>query len=113
MGDCRLGSMNDIRSDGEIVVQELRRPPVIGGNAANLSRGHKNGLRPCLFHPRLNCRLAREVELRARDGENGTIDLRQASKQCRTDHALVARDPQAFASEAVDRLDFSHVNSQL
>ena len=49
----------------------------------------------------------------ARDSENGTINLRQASKQRRTDHALVPSDPYAFAPEAVDRLDFSHGNSEL
>src|SRR6478736_8990185 len=40
---CRLGSMNHIRCDGEIVVQALRRPPVISPDPANLSRRQKHG----------------------------------------------------------------------
>ena len=68
--------MNNIRGNGEIVVQELRRPPVISNDAANLSRRHKHGLRLRILHPCLNFRLAREVNVLVRHGQEGAVDFR-------------------------------------
>ena len=68
--------MNHVRGDGEIVVEELRWPPIIGNDAANLSCRQKHSLRPCLVHPCLDLHLTSQVEILTRNCEKGAIDLR-------------------------------------
>ena len=58
-----VGGPRDVRGDHQIVVEEVGRIGGIGVNAADLRRGHENGLRPGLLEKAIHLVLADQIDV--------------------------------------------------
>ena len=65
--------MYHIGGDGEVVVEELRRPGLIGEDATNLGGSNKNCLRPFPLYLSFRLLLPCQVDFVAVDGKQYAI----------------------------------------
>ena len=95
-----VGTMDDIRFDHHVVVDEVRGVGRVGENAADLRRRQEHGIGPDLFHPSLDLGLASQVDGGAAHGHDLAVLGGQPPNQSRSDHAPVARHPDTLAGQA-------------
>ena len=91
--------MDDVGFDGQVVVDEFRRPGVVGHNAADGGGSQEHGFGFLRLHPGLDLGLAAQIQFLAGRLEDFTIFGLQTAHQGRTDHAAVAADPDPLSGQ--------------
>ena len=87
-----MGGVDQISLDGEIVVDEVRRPARIGQDSAHGRRRNDDDIRPLRLHPILGGLLAPEIDLAAARGQDLAALARQAPHEGAAHHAAMAGD---------------------
>jgi hypothetical protein len=105
LGDAgRMGGLDAIERDGEIVGNEVRRIGRVGMNAADPCGRQEHGIGLVRDEPALCRILTGEIERVALGGDHLATLRLQAAHQRRADHAAVAGDEDALAGEIEQQL---------
>ena len=101
-----MGGVDQIGLDGEIVVEEVRRPARIGEDAADRRRRDDDDIGALGLHPVLGRLLAAEIDLAAAHRQDLAALARQAPHDGAAHHAAMAgdEDPPPLQSEERQRL---------
>ena len=91
------GSLDDVAGNQQVAVEEVRRPRVVGENAADRAGGDEDRVRTHRGEPVLHIGLPAQIQDAARGGERLAALRPQAPEQGRAHHAAMAGDPHAPA----------------
>ena len=83
----------------DVVVEELRRPGIVGEDAADGGGGDEHRVGPRRGEPCLGLGLAAQIDLAAADGQNLAMLAVEPPHQRAADHAAMARDENALPGQ--------------
>ena len=99
--------MDQVGLDQKVVVDELRRPRVVGEDAAHRGRRDEDRLGFLFRHPSFDVRLAAQIDHVPPYAQDLAILRFEAAHQGRSHHAPVTGDVDALAGKIVDRFGVS------
>jgi hypothetical protein len=100
--------VDDIDSNGYIVVGKIRRPGQVRLDASDTGRGDEYRLRPRCRHPRLDITLTRQIEFGTVDRKQRAAAFFKAPHQSRPDHAVMPGHPNSLAAQFKALAGFTH-----
>ena len=90
--------MDDVQGDRQIVGNKVSRISVVCINPTDMTSRENDGIGSRLLQPTLGVRLPRQIETLTVHREDFTLLVGEPADNCRTCHAFMAGDKNAFAA---------------